>query len=312
MDSSWAKAEKDRFSKMREWRETELAGINIEGRDLFYPFSGPDFVHAYSFFNKARNMYMFGLEGPGSLPNVEKRSQKEMGNYYLSVQHYLRDVMSKSYFITKRMLAGLYQVNGMTPIICVFLVRTGNTVMGIQAMKLDAQGKIVPYDTTGMSQKQKENYKVIRIDYLDAQTQQPKSIYYYSGDLQDLAIKENSPIYHYLNNMPLGCNGMLKSASYLLHGDNFSKARKAMLDRCAAILQDDTGVAYRFYEKDKWELTFYGVYVKPVGDFPWANQQDLAKAFKDTSKVKPLPFGIGYHWFNRKDNLILAKKKVNP
>jgi hypothetical protein len=309
MDSSWSKLDKGRLTKMRTWRETELKDISDE-RELFYPFSGPDFVHAYNFFNRTKVMHMFGLEGVGSLPDVSKRSEKDMANYYASIQNYLREVMEKSYFITKKMLRNLYQVNGMTPILCTFIVRAGNTVQSIQPMRLDTNGTMIPLDTTRLTAKQKANFKAVKITYEDGESKQIKSIIYYSGDLADYAFKEGSPIYKYLYNMPQNCNGLLKSASYLLYGMNFTKVRNAMLDRCSNILQDDTGVGYRFYDKKAWNFIYYGVYDKPIGDFPWAEQKDLRKAFKDsTSDVRPLPFGIGYHWYNRKDNLILARKR---
>ena len=306
MDSSWAKLERERLRKMRDWRDTELTAFNADNRDLFYPFSGPDFVHAYNLFPKAKNMYMFGLESVGSLPEISKKSEKDMANYYNSVQNYLRDVLSKSYFITSRMAAGLYTVNGMTPVICVFMVRDGNTVTGIQPMKISANGTLTPADPG-----KEKMANAVKIDYLDSKTQEPKSVYYYSGDLQDTAIRDGGAISKYLNGMPEGCNGFLKSASYLLGGENFSKVRKAMMLRCKAILQDDTGIAYRYYKKDEWNFTLYGVYVKPVSDFgTWAYQADLQKAFADKNNApKPLPFGIGYHWHRRQDNLIVAIKK---
>jgi len=311
MDSSWAKLEKDRLGKVRTWRETELAGVN-DGRDLFYPFSGPDFLHAYSFFNKSKNMYMFGLEGAGSLPKLDKKSEKDMVNYYASVQKYLAEIMSKSYFITKKMLANLYRVNGMTPIICIFMVRTGNTVTSIQPMNLDSTGKMVPFDTTGLKVAKKSDFHGVKIDYLDSETKELKSVYFYSGDMADGTVTTKSSLYKYLNNMPENCNGMLKSASYLLHYGTFNQVRNAMMNRCQNILQDDTGIAYRFYKNDKkhkWDFNLYGVYFKPIGDFKGVDQPDLEKAYKDTSKVKPLPFGIGYHWMNRKDSWFLVTKK---
>jgi hypothetical protein len=306
MDSNWAKLERERLTKMRDWRDTELAAFNKDSRDLFYPFSGPDFVHAYNFFPKAQNMYMFGLEGVGSLPEISKKSEKDMANYYISVQKYLQDVMNKSYFITSRMAAGLYTVNGMTPIICVFMVRDGNIVTSIEPMKISADGKMVATDPAT-----DKKYSAVKISFLDGKTQEPKTVYYYSGDLQNTAIKDGGSIDKYLNGMPEGCNGFLKSASYLLGGENFSKVRKAMMARCSAILQDDTGIAYRYYPKDKWDITLYGVYVKPVSDFgSWAYQADLQKAYASKENPpKPLPFGIGYHWHRRQDNLIIAVKK---
>ncbi|MGZ3904868.1 MAG: hypothetical protein ACXVC6_14305, partial [Bacteroidia bacterium] len=50
IDSSWSRLERSRLSKMRTWREKEFATINQNTRTLFYPFSGPDFLTAFTFF----------------------------------------------------------------------------------------------------------------------------------------------------------------------------------------------------------------------------------------------------------------------
>jgi hypothetical protein len=302
MDSSFAKIDRERFAKMRTWRETELTAYN-DNRTLFYPFSGPDFIHAYNFFNKAQTMYMFGLEQVGSMPTPGKKSKEDMANYFGSVQNYLSDVMNKSFFITKKMNAQWYQVNGMTPIIAIFMVRTGNELVKITPMKVDSSG--TPKEVAATA----KIYNVVKVEYADATTKELKTVYYYSGDLSDGAITKNSPIEKYLYNIPQGSNGFLKSASYLLHYGYFSKMNAVLKDRCAAILQDDTGVPYNAFEKDKWSFIFYGVYATPI--FTNSEQPSLKKAYKDsTSTIRPLPFGIGYHWMNRKDNLILATRKA--
>ena len=302
MDSSFAKIDRERFARMRTWRKTELAAYN-DSRTLFYPFSGPDFVHAYNFFNQSKTMYMFGLEQVGSMPVFTKKSEKDMANYCVSVQNYLSDVMNKSFFITKKMNANWYQVNGMTPILAIFMARTGNQLVKITPMRLDSTGKPNAVLPTARF------YNMVKIDYADADTKALKSVYYYSGDLSDGAIKKGSPVEKYLTAyIPQGSNGFLKSASYLLHYAYFSKMNAILKDRCQAILQDDTGVPYKAFEKNKWNFTLYGIYATPI--FTNSEQADLKKAYKDSSNtIRPLPFGIGYHWMNRKDNLMLAVKK---
>jgi hypothetical protein len=302
MDSSFAKVDRERFSKMRQWSETELTAAN-DGRDLYYPFSGPDFVHAYQFFNKAPHLYMFGLEGVGNMPDLSKKTDADMVNYYASIQNYLRDVMNKSFFITRQMKNNWFQVKGMTPIICVFMVRTGNKIAAITPMRVDTAGIL----TENLGKKVSD---VVKIDFFDATTGAAKTVYYYSGDLSDGAITKNSPIEKYLNNIPDNAAGFLKSASYLLHYAYFSKMTQSLMDRCSIILQDDTGIPYKIIAANKkdWEVTFYGIYATPI--FPSSEQPNLRKAFKDsTNTIKPLPFGIGYHWMNRKDNLLLLTKK---
>jgi hypothetical protein len=52
-DTIWKKVEEKSLVKARNWADTELAGINKETKTLFYPFSGPDFLYANTFFPNA-------------------------------------------------------------------------------------------------------------------------------------------------------------------------------------------------------------------------------------------------------------------
>ena len=70
------------------------------------------------------------------------------------------------------------------------------------------------------------------------------------------------------------------------------------------ILQDDSGIAYKFYDKAKWDITLYGTYEKPIPLFKDFYEADLFDAYKKSAK--PVDFRYGY---NRKSNFLLAQKK---
>ena len=100
----------------------------------------------------------------------------------------------------------------------------------------------------------------------------------------------------------------LKAASYLMHGKDFSMIRNVVFDKSKSILQDDSGIAYRYFDKTKWEIHLYGSYTRPGKEFSWINETDLAKAYTDPS-VKPVPFTLGYNWRTRHINLLYAVRK---
>lgn len=58
-----------------------------------------------------------------------------------------------------------------------------------------------------------------------------------------------------------------KSASYLPHRSDFSFIRKLVLDNSQAVLQDDTGIPYRYIDRGKWSVKSYGQYSRPYGSF---------------------------------------------
>mgnify|MGYP000103131323 CR=1 FL=1 len=64
------------------------------------------------------------------------------------------------------------------------------------------------------------------------------------------------------------------------------------------------------FDSNKWDLTFYGNYAKPISLFSERHQEDLKEVYqKKSSNVQPLPFGIGYQYAKGTSNLMKATKK---
>ena len=93
-------------------------------------------------------------------------------------------------------------------------------------------------------------------------------------------------------------------------GKQFSSIRSLVIDNTITLFQDDTGVPYRFFEKQpEWHGKFFGEYVAPVEDFSRGlYQPELDSAFKKGSA--PLPFSLGYHWSTRKQHYMLFGKET--
>ena len=100
---------------------------------------------------------------------------------------------------------------------------------------------------------------------------------------------------------------LLKAASYLMHSNNFSQVRDFLLAHSKIILQDDSGIPYRFFSKDKWNIRHCGRYVGPINRFKEYPQPDLAKE-NAASKPAPLEFSFGYQWQPSR-SLIIATPK---
>ena len=95
-----------------------------------------------------------------------------------------------------------------------------------------------------------------------------------------------------------------------MHKPYFSIIRDFILSESKSVLQDDSGIPFKFLNEGKWDLTIYGSYTVPIPMFKPFYQDDLKKAVSDSSKVKKLPFGIGYNWRLGQSNLLVAKKKA--
>ncbi|MFN7329471.1 MAG: hypothetical protein ACK5UP_08195, partial [Bacteroidota bacterium] len=122
-------------------------------------------------------------------------------------------------------------------------------------------------------------------------------------------LKDRPGFVKFVNNLA-PFNSFVKSASYLMHKDAFTKIKDLLVSNSHAIFQDDTGMPYRYVKnKLNWKGTFFGEYVKPVKDFSSElYQTDLDSAYR-ASKAQPLPFSLGYHWSTKKQNYMLFSKE---
>ena len=309
VDSSWKRLEKSRLSKMRAWKDVELAEINKETRTLFYPFSGPDFLTAYTFFPDADKYILIGLEQIGKLPDIKKMKQQDAQEYVGGFRHSLTDIFQKSYFITKHMGRDFNYKNlyGTLSLISFFIKRTGNEIADVRYMVKYNNDSIVevPYDYSN------KEYKPfgVRIDIVSSG--KPKSVYYFRYDLSNKKFSDTAVFYKYLDQMT-NATTYIKSASYLLHHAFMTNMRSFILENTDNVVEDDTGIPYKYFmQAGKWNVRLYGQYARPVSDFKWLNkQEELSAAFRrDSANIQRLPFHLGYHWGSKKDVLIVAEKK---
>jgi hypothetical protein len=68
---------------------------------LFYPFSGPDILHAQTFFPEADKYVMIGLEPVGSLPEFKKEETDSLDAYYNKVNTSLNAILKFSFLEQK-------------------------------------------------------------------------------------------------------------------------------------------------------------------------------------------------------------------
>ena len=308
MDDSWAALINDRLNPMKEWSNRELAEANEAKNILFYPFGGPDFLTAFKLFPTADSYILIGLEWCGKLPVFDNKAPEHVGAYLEDVHLSLADFFKRSYFVTKNMIENLQdnKVDGVLPLICFFLKRMGQTISSIKRLELDEKGDVLETAYEVSPKKVKRPYGV-RIDFFASGSKAAKTVFYYSVDLSDERMGLESKFYAYLSKLDR-VTAFIKSASYLPHYNNYSNIRDIILAKSRFILQDDTGIPYKYFNPESWDVTLYGTYGKPVQDFKGVEQPDLRAAYEDKSRVKPMPFSLGYHWGSHLDSLMLVKR----
>lgn len=308
-DTQWAQATTERFADMKAWRDRELAPATGDCSTLMYPFSGPDILNAFLLFPDCRRYVLFGLEPIGSLPPVERMSSERLTRLFEETRHALNDLLSRNYFITSHMLedTAAAELRGTLPLMAVSLVRLDARIVSVRDLEIAPDGQLRPRSAPS---KDKRAASAIEIVF-ERPGREPQTLVYFRAQAQDAALPQHPGVVPFLEHeAPFAT--FLKSASYLLHGRDFSVIRGVLLHGSRLVLEDDSGVPLRFFKAPEWTLTFFGKYDKPIKDFNYGYQPDMAAAYADRRNVKPLTFSFGYHWADGAASVLLAVRNPQP
>ncbi len=308
--SKWENFEKSRMQNLIKFQQNELNKEMDSAKVLFYPFSGPDILHAQTFFPVADHYVLMGLEPVGTLPIFEHKEDvpDSMSNYFGKINKSLHAILNFSFFRTISMSEDLKNedVDGTLHLLMLFLNRKGNTICSAKPFVLDSIGKLIYLKSFIELKTKSVQAKGIEIVFNSIDKKQ-KKLHYFSIDLSNAAFDKNTSVQKYLNNLG-AITTYLKGASYLMHNAGFSSIRDFILAKSNQVMQDDSGIAFRYFEKNKnWKYIFYGEYKKPISLFANRFQTDLDSMYK-TFSPKNLGFGLGYNFKDNNSNLMIAKK----
>lgn len=305
ISSNWASLTQRQLTPMKTWGTTELKEIRENSETVFYPFSGPDIMNAFTFFPHAQKYVMIGLEPVGSVPNLNNTPADSMNKYYAILNTSLYSILNFSFFRTNSMATDLKneEIDGTLPLMLVFLARTGNKILDVHYVTLNENGEVQVAAQAGGKPEKRYNGAEIIFENNGEQ----KSAFYFSTNLSDDYFRKNTKLINFIKNLEAPVT-YLKSASYLMHKSYFSIIRNLILDESNYVLQDDSGIPLSYFGSNKWDIQLYGTYKKPIDLFAKHYQEDMKQSYQ-AEGVKPLPFGIGYNWRVTTSNLQLARKK---
>lgn len=286
MRRMWTHLTRNRVAAMEDWSQQNLQPSTSGESVLFYPFGGPDLLHAEALFGNIPTKILMGLEPVGWLPDFESMSGPEVLSALPAYRESTRTQMQTGYFITKEMRTDLDNsvLRGVTPIMLATVSLMGGTVDSVNALMAGP-------------------YQAVRVDYQNRGGAR-RAVIYVSGDLS------NDGFHNYrafLDSFGRGAT-YFKAASYLMHENEFSQARDYFLGASNNILEDDSGIPYRYFAAENWDVHFHGNYQAPIPLFAKYMQNDLREAYA-AFPGPPLPFGSGYHYSTENANLILAVRK---
>lgn len=293
---AWIDVEDRQLAHLHPW----MAAVHPEAyRDpapVFYLFSGPDFLYANALFPEASDYILCGREPVGNLPNAATLTPAARATALAGLRTALNASLSYSFFITADMKKDLVdtELAGTLPVLYFFLARTGCRITGAERVQLGADGQL----STGTTKT-----PGVRIRFTGPRGR-AQTLWYFTTDLSDWGAKANPAFLAFCRRQGQG-NALVKAASYLMHLDSFGTARSFLLGNVRHLVQDDSGIPYRYFKPDRWTLRLHGRYAGPIEIFQQHFQADLDAAFRAGSSG-PLPFGFGYQWRPPVSSLIFA------
>ncbi|MFZ0930014.1 MAG: hypothetical protein WAN11_15520 [Syntrophobacteraceae bacterium] len=312
-DHNWEKYEKMQLAPMRKWAARELAKSMSSGLTVFYPFSGPDFINPYTLFPGAGTYILIALEPIGGIPDFQDMSQNEFDSFFADIRKSLHDLLNVDYFISAHMHTGMEskELNGVLPFLLFVMAREKTRILDVEYWFMEPDGTIqkVPGFESGQPGPAGAIPGVrILFESAGSPGNKPQTLYYFRLNLYNFSFRRNSHFIPFLQSFgPLIT--FMKSASYVMFDPKASIARQFVLDQSRYVLQEDSGIPVRYFDPSVWTLQFYGTYSEPKTIFKDYYQVDLAKIYETGRDIKPLPFGIGYHFQVDTANLLFATRK---
>ena len=297
-DDAWNGLEKRQLSKIRAVVSRDFTNPQ---QVLLYTFSGPDYLYADAFFPSADTIIMAGLEPPGQILDLRKYSRPELAGALQELRTSLSSILSYSFFQTKFMSYELRagRLTGTLPILMTFIARSGKTIYDVSLFDLTSDGVIHPAEDK-VANPTSKGVKIIFADNIGKR----RTLYYFSTDVSDAGIKKTGFI-QFVDKFG-NTDSFVKSASYLMHSDNFSTIRDLILKHSASLLEDDLGIPVRFFAKG-WRLYPYGRYVGPIPLFAGQTQSKLYEIF-GKGQARPIDFVLGYRYRPSELNILRAIK----
>ena len=141
-----------------------------------------------------------------------------------------------------------------------------------------------------------------------------KRLLFLEATLADEVLKKHDDVLKFCDGLGRG-HSLLKAASYLMHGPNFDLVKNYILTHSDLIVEDDSGIPFRAFDPEKWQLGFCGQYKGTInlfkkGDTSGDCRPDLAAAWEAAAQPGAARgFLLGNQWQPKTSGLIEARPK---
>lgn len=298
-EMKFAKLNTKQLLKLHTWQAQYFPESHEKVPVAFYMFSGPDFLYVDQFFPKASVYILCGKESLGPPPDPLR-----VGNLSTAL-HNLEEAMYSlcfSFFITKDMKVDLQsqELKGTIPILYVFLARPTNQSgmsLTVRSMRAAISSRAGP-DSAARQVFASSTLTIIRTNNRRFTISPPTS--------PTAEFPQGPGFIRFCDHFGVGCS-FLKSSSYLMFEDGFSRVRNFILEHSKTIVQDDAGIPMAHFNHDQWNVRVFGNYIGPIEIFKQHYQPKLAEIYQQ-SGPPPIDFNFGYRWNYKESNLIVASR----
>ncbi len=321
MRTFWDRIRQEHLANIRQWREENIPA-RFESNPVLYPLSGADYLNAYAFFPRASDYLLLALEPPGSIPDLGALSEQEIDEGLAAIRRNLQSIAAVNYLQSKSMREDLTNsaFGGIAPLLVLFAAGFGHTIRDVHPVTISPDGQLIQdgQEDTPKSFRRVAGISVpendlqgIQIEFVDGADGTAKTITYLQIELRNEVFGGSGAEARFLLGLK-NRNCILKSAVYLLHGNDYDKVRSFILASSDLVIQDDSGIPYRDFLHSEWEEHLFGKYTRaqPLGTLTNPPQQPLlAQQYALESHPLSFPYGYGVLWGKDRSNLMLFVKK---
>lgn len=247
-----------------------LSEAYFNTRNVLYLFGGPDFCYPDLFFPNMENMIIVGQESIGSFPDVNQYLNRGILNErMLEVGTSFGQVPFRSYFVTQTMNQEFNEY-GIGTMLAVSIALAGYELIGYQEIFLNKEGKL-------RFKKTDSSISGIKIIYKKNQDDRERAVYYFCMNLNQQ--KLISRLATFVKRMEID-TAFYKATSFATQSGELAPANQLALNHAKYIVQGESGIPYRDFNPDEWQIKLFGIYARPyystqnIAPF-WGLQKDL-------------------------------------
>jgi hypothetical protein len=312
MNRFWTQVKNRNIDKISPWRDSHIPA-RFRNNSVLYPLSGADFVNLHTFFPNAPSYIMMSIENQGPIPQPHLLSSAGLDNGLRAIRQCIASSASINYLLTvdQRLATGNTSLPGTMPVLLAVMARMELRITDVRQITLNANGEIRLHEGTSAPRAGNGEISGCRIRF-NAPGRPVQELVYLSTRLSPSFFNEGNAGRNFLASRGT-LNTFTKSAIYLLQLSSFQDVCRFIMERSGLVLQDYSGIPYRYFSAAEWDILLFGSYRGPVGfgNYPDPPRQpDLIHAYRDGRP--PLPFNFGYGTIQGKgrSNLMLMIKKA--